>query len=448
MSSIAKYTFGLICIAVALLCSCEKNDYISDSDVMLKFSLDELNFDTIFAPLGSTTYQLTVHNRSNTNLKIDQVMLLRGAASPFVMNVDGRSGVSIDNVKLAKKDSMYIFVEVKQNQALLNIDSILFKLGASKQYLLVKSYGQECIVISDSVLPNNYTFTSEKPYLIVKTTSVAMGNSANIADSATLYFGKNCGLNVHGTLLITGTSESRARLTYIRANEEWYANLSSQWNGLYFSSTSTNNAITFAEISGAANAIVVEDTLQLNTAQVQLKINNTIVKHANIGLQSNGAYLQIANSLFASASRNALLLKGGTYQVYNSTIGSPYSRFVELVSLSNGKYPLANSLFAGCIIYGNNQTELNIESGLNSYTFDHCILKLSSSFNTSDTSHYKSIYRDNPNFVNALKDDFHLKSDSPAIGIGTNEISALYPLDLDGNYRSSNDVGAYTYKPK
>ncbi|NQU86672.1 MAG: hypothetical protein HQ541_13005, partial [Mariniphaga sp.] len=106
-----------------------------------------------------------------------------------------------------------------------------------------------------------------------------------------------------------------------------------------------------------------------------------------------------------------------------------------------------------CIIYGNiaNEIELgkNDEAAFN-YFFDHCIIQVQDTFNTSNKDHYNNIWKGseyNPKFVDPYEDYiFELDTLSPAKDMGNEIYSTMFPLDIKGQNRdvdSGPDLGAY-----
>ena len=62
---ILKY-LGIALIIGLVISSCRKDDYYTGSDVVLRFSVDTLTFDTVFTEVGSATRVLKVYNDNET----------------------------------------------------------------------------------------------------------------------------------------------------------------------------------------------------------------------------------------------------------------------------------------------------------------------------------------------------------------------------------------------
>ena len=104
--------YVLFTIAILIFWSSCRNDFeFSPSTGNLEFSRDTIYLDTVFTNIGSSTYNLKVYNRSNTDVLIPTIRLGQGQSSNYRLNVDGIPGKEFENIELLAKDSMYIFVE-------------------------------------------------------------------------------------------------------------------------------------------------------------------------------------------------------------------------------------------------------------------------------------------------------------------------------------------------
>jgi hypothetical protein len=113
---------------------------------------------------------------------------------------------------------------------------------------------------------------------------------------------------------------------------------------------------------------------------------------------------------------------------------------------------LDSAYFGNCILYGDQEEEIGIDSsiygGKFSYRFDHCILKTARV--VSNAVYYKNVYKNSvPEFKEKEKNDYHLLSNSPAIDKG---YSNLISTDLENKPRpnpssSIPDLGAYEFYP-
>ena len=99
------------------LLSCDGLDenYSSNPNLRLSFSVDTLSFDTVFTQIGSATKQFMIYNTNSEPLLIEEIMLAGSNETGFRMNVDGRKGDLFQNVRIPGRDSLYVFVEITVN---------------------------------------------------------------------------------------------------------------------------------------------------------------------------------------------------------------------------------------------------------------------------------------------------------------------------------------------
>ena len=85
---------------LVLWSSCRQDFEFSPSTGQLEFSKDTVYLDTVFTNIGSSTYNLKVYNRSDTDIVIPTVRLAQGQASNYRLNVDGMPGKEFQNIEL------------------------------------------------------------------------------------------------------------------------------------------------------------------------------------------------------------------------------------------------------------------------------------------------------------------------------------------------------------
>jgi hypothetical protein len=469
MQLVLQYGLRSLLLALAIAAVCCRQEFVSDSTATLRFSSDTLRFDTIFSPLGSTTFSCKVYNPSDKNLLFDEVRLRSEGASPFRMNVDGRSGYSVGNVKLAKKDSLFIFLEVKKNETLLLTDAVVFVVNGVElaSRLEVVAYGQDAVVFDRDTSPcDGYTFTAEKPYILNGVVTVDSDATVTVAAGAKLYFDTKAGVDVNGTLKVEGTPENPCIFSFPRYNDPWYRNAVEQWRGVSISPTGCAS-VSGARITGAQCAFDVSGPQNTATG-VQLTLSNSVVEIADIGVRVSFGKVVADNCLFARYYSNAVLVQGGQCSFYHCTLTSKTYLSV-LVTLQNyillekrGQRKTYDTIpvplevtFVNSIIYGENATGISIReqkhipADLN-LTLTCCLVKPDSyDLSSSDTS--GNIINQDPMFRDVAKNDFHLSEGSPAINAGLDEFAIKYPVDANGYNRStSNDrsMGCYAYRPE
>ncbi|MDR3366883.1 MAG: hypothetical protein LBO71_07955 [Prevotellaceae bacterium] len=461
-----KWRYLLPALFALAAVRCQQQEFVADSTATLRFSSDTLNFDTIFSPLGSTTFSCKVYNPSSKNLRFDEVRLRGEGASPFRMNVDGRAGYSVSNVKLAKKDSLFIFMEVKKSKNLLLTDAVVFVVDGVElaSRLEVVAYGQDAVVFDRDTAPaDGYTFTADKPYILNGAVAVESGATVTVAAGAKLYFGASVGVAVSGALRVEGTPENPCVLSFPRHNDPWYSDATAQWEGVSISATG-RASVSGAQIRGARNAFAVSDTLG-EAAGVQLTLKNSVVKYADVGVRISGGKVNVDNCLFFGHTENAALVEGGGSSFYHCTFANSAYRGT-LVALQNYCLRKAKSgydtvpapleaYFANSIIYGRNANELSVREQKGQpapmrFKLERCLVKLGGSYDLSNAERYADITTQDPMFRDAGKNDFHLSEKSPAVNAGLGSVASAYPVDADGSDRSvlnDTSLGCYAYKP-
>ena len=70
----------------------------------LAFSSDTISFDTVFSGYGSATLELRIKNLEDDPLLIDRIWLGGGTASPFRVNIDGRSAAEVQNTTIGEAE--------------------------------------------------------------------------------------------------------------------------------------------------------------------------------------------------------------------------------------------------------------------------------------------------------------------------------------------------------
>ncbi len=462
LAAIKKNTYLSLVVLLAFLVACERYDFERTS-VDLNFSADTVSFDTVFAPLGSTTFKCLVYNHSDKNLIIDEVFLVKAGTSPFRINVDGHAGSSVHDIYLAKKDSMYIEVEVLKNKELLLTDQIVFILGGIEQAsrITLTAYGQEVVLFpNDTVLRVDCDLDSNMPYLSYGNITVDSGVIVTVKAGAKLYFSKNKGIVVNGALIVDGqTPTTPCIFSHPRYKDPWYSTASGQWQGIIINGTGYAS-INYAQIHGARRGISVQDTLEVALFNVpQLDLSKSRIEYTEIGLNLSNGSAVVDNILCTNSITNALLIQGGNYHFYQSTFSDTTSHG-PLVVLQNFRIrgpkdtvstPLVTTIFSNDIIYGSNTNELVIRerAGVGmSYDFEYSLIKTNKSYRNFDNV----IINENPKFKDVNKNDFHLSEGSPAINTGLQKTAfdIRSKVDLDGVDRTippqDSSMGCYAYR--
>ena len=492
---------SIIVICIILFFSCKKeNDILNSSNnFSLSFSKDTLLFDTVFTTVGSATRSFKVYNNSSQDVILNSISLAKGLGSPFRLNVDGESGDDINDVFIRANDSIYIFSEVtiNPNDAINNLgqsthlieqDSIIFNYNNLIQDVDLVAWGIDANFhcgfpdyekyqsnLLDSIyfeeyddyyyyynVSSNTNWNNNKPHVIYGDIWVTNGAKLTINQGANLYLHNNSTIVIaeNSTLKINGTKENLVTIQGDRL-EEYYQQISGQWDRIWLTAGSIDNSIEYAFIKNGTIGLHIDSVSNQNPS---LTIKNSIINNmSGLGILGQGANIEGENLLVSNAGQYALALNiGGSYDFKHCTFANYYNlsnRQTPSVLINNYYEDINGNLqyrelnkanFGNCIIYGDNENEILLDQleGTNlNYLFDHCLVKIDQSIYNIDEDplFQNTILNDNPLFIDQNIWDFRLDSLSPALNYGKLEIAEEVPLDIDGNARPKNeaDLGCF-----
>ncbi len=461
----------ILYIVVALLCvvvACEDEKYISSNDVQLEFSSDTVMFDTIFTTVGSTTQHLKVYNPYDQKLLISSVRLAKGDDSNFRLNINGVAANEVFDVEILPKDSIYIFVEVTvdptgNNLPMVVKDSIEFSSNAALQDVDLVAWGQDINLIRSAHLKTT-TWTAEKPYLVYNYAYVDTGEVLTIEPGAKIYFHHKARLFVKGKIRVMGEFGQPVIFQGDRL-EDVYQDVPDQWDGIMLFAGSRGNQFNYAEIKNANIGLQVGNIEDEGQAEVEIA-NTKIYNHAYAGIFALKSKIKAYNCLIANCGfYGAALLVGGDYDFYHTTIANYWGGYSNSTRTSSSlvlsnlliidkpsgsvtyEGDLTNASFSNSIVTGNissgNEVELGVsKEAVFNYKFDHCLLQLADTFNTSNTAFFTNILKGvDPRFKDPYeKLNFELDTLSPAKDAGLRSTGQLYPFDLLNQSRTADDA--------
>lgn len=459
----------VVALTLSLFGGCQKERESDPNGRLLSFSSDTLAFDTVFTAIGSPTKNLRVINPSYNRVVISSVRLGGGDKSSFRLNVNGEASGEVFNVEIPARDSIYIFVEANLNKSgshseLIAEDSIIFRVHNRDQQVRLLAWGKDYKLIRSEAIKTT-TWTKEKPYLVYGYAFVDSCRTLTIEPGTTIYFHKNAGLLIKGTLLIRGNYHEPVLLRGDRL-EGVYSNLPDQWNGITLLSGSHNNVIDHAIIKNASIGLQVGTIEKSGFASVELT-NSRIENMGWSGIWAMKSKILAYNCVIANVRYyNTALLLGGDYQFYHTTFANcntdvpGYIRTTETITISNyldnskqgAKYigDLTQATFGNCIISGSNHTELKIsidKQGKGNYLFDHCLIQIPDTFKLPSPERFVSILRQlPPRFINPQRGNFELDTLSVAKDYGRDIYGKKVPFDLKGVSRTTDagpDLGAF-----
>lgn len=461
------FIYLLLAVLLLPIVACEDlDDYSSDPNHRLSFSHDTLKLDTVLTGIPTSTYELKIYNRNKKSLIISSITLADAGKSGFRVNVDGRKGSQFQNIEIAGKDSLYVFVEAtlspqQHNVAALIRDSLVFNLNGINQDVKLWAYAQDAITFRGKVIRQDTLITAEYPILIYDSLSVARDACLTLAAGTRLYFHNQAGLSVHGKLIAKGALSNPVIFRGDRTDHLFphlpYDRLPGQWEGVRFHSTSYSNQLTYIDIHGSKYGIRCDSSA---TDQPKLTLEHSILRQiSGNALELTSCQAVIGNCEISNAGNYCVSLLGGDYTFTHCTLANYFSwntRKGVALQMSNERnettYPLTAASFRNCLIAGSSRDEIHGERSENqdipfNYYFSHSLIN--------------SIPEENEQIVNVNwdKDDhfllldsqtqqynFELDKSSKAIDWGKEEDALAYPTDRNGYPRlidAAPDAGCY-----
>ena len=451
-----------------MLSNCKKDKLLTNISATLEFSTDTVLFDTVFTTIGSTTKYFKIYNNNSGKLIVSDIGLAGGTQSQFRINVDGSPGVSFSEVEIEANDSLFVFVEVtvdpnNSNNPLVVEDSILFLTNGNEQRVLLNAWGQDAYFHVNEIVQG--TWANDKPHVIYGIAAVGYpGLDSNLTltiPAGTKVHGHNSArlLVYKGSLLVNGSVGNPVEFSQDRtADFLLYPadSVAGQWRGIYFIEPLTSN-IDYAEIKNAVIGIQIDTagngtTVNLNS----VKIDNSLYA----GILTQGANVTAVNCLFGnSAQYSAVISIGGSVNFDHCTFGNYWSSTRNSGLFAFSDYyesgstiqyrPFTTATFTNSIIYGNNDNEFVIDTLARSlagsapvFNFANCLIK--TDMTIANANFFSNcITNSDPLFVNPYGWDYHVPSNSSAVG---QAFGSTTGNDLDGNGRFGNTIGCYEYQ--
>jgi hypothetical protein len=502
-------SISILVLIVALFPSCRKDKLIVNSSAKLSFTTDSILFDTVFTSIGSTTKLFRVHNNNNGVVNISSIRLARGASSFYSLNVDGVAGKSFTDIEIAAHDSIYVFVKVSIDpnadpsvSPFIYRDSILFETNGNKQDVKLVSFGQNAyyhladqkIIISNTQalyysLDTNlttavcHTWKVDKPHVIYGYLVIDSLHTLVIPQDAKIYIHNNGGIWVYrgGCIQIKGAVGHEVIIQGDRREPD-YKDLPGQWDRIWINEGSSGNCsngniIDYAIIKngfiGVQAGYSVLDGYGGNVIGGEprhLTLTNTKIQNCSFaGLLAHYFEITAGNDVISNCGKYLGVFQyGGKYNFTQCTFANYWSQTNNSSSGSQSRttpsflfnnysgttiLPFDSLFFANCIMDGNLAEEFaydTIAGGFYDqarFKFDYSLLKTQTNISVSSLRFFNCLNSttSSPSFVDVGKYDFHLNSNSAAIGTGDNAYIIKWPYDIDAWPRSSSDIGAYTF---
>jgi hypothetical protein len=167
----AFYLFIILLATNFFACKDDFENYSSNPQDLLSFSIDTLSFDTVLTTVNSPVFAFRVYNKNLKPLLISSIRLAEGMNSDFKINVDGMAGSSFENVEILAKDSLLVLVDLKpkengKSMPAFITDYVIFETHNIQQKVVLEAYGQDVYTLRGRIISTDSILDNQKPYLI------------------------------------------------------------------------------------------------------------------------------------------------------------------------------------------------------------------------------------------------------------------------------------------
>lgn len=470
MRYLAIFFTGLFLLAA--LSGCRRDLQLDqDPDAQLLFSQDTIVFDTVFTTVGSTSRIFKVYNTSSRAVNIESIDLAGGSMSPFRINIDGIPAVSTGDILLRGGDSMFVFVDVTLDpnngtNPLMIEDSIIFYTNGNRQSVVLNAVGQDAYFHYREISTCGETWATDKPHVVFNYVIVPTGCTLTIPAGADVYLHHNSVIAADSaaTLLVLGTPTSKVTFQGDRLEPE-YADEPGQWGYIWLSSLSKDSRIDWAVIKNGTIGVLCDSFG--GSTNPTVRVTNTIIKNMTLAgvfarcSSIEGDNLEISNC----AQYCAAIAYGGSCQFRHCTFANYWNisnrttpavvvnNWYEIDDFTNETRDLTSANFYNCIIYGDKDNELVLDSLTTGGEQFNCMFvstMIKTDEPTTSFMHFDAFTQQyvnrNPAFVTTT--DLHLNAGSQARNIANVLYSAPLQEDLDFFNRftdSQPDLGCYEW---
>ena len=337
------YKKSALFLAIVLLpfSGCKKDDFLSDTNLKLQFSQNEVLFDTVFVSIGSVTKNFKVYNPYDQPVKTN--IRLAGQGINFRMNVNGKPGRDFKDVEIRAKDSLWIFIEVTVDPSSVALpyiikDSIIFETNGSQQDVDLTAWGQNAhFIVATNFINDNFPlyalldpalnasiiWDSLLPYVIYGYLVIDSTQTLTIQEGCKIHFYNSSGLWVYkgGTLKVNGSKLHPVVFQGAR-REAGFADEPGQWDRIWLNNGSVSD-INYAIIKNGFIGLQC-DVFPEPAAADHLFLLNTIIKNmSGIGILSYDFTIKGWNNVVANCgSYCCALTAGGDYEFTHCSIAN------------------------------------------------------------------------------------------------------------------------------
>lgn len=436
------------------------------------FSTDTLNMGMIFTEQPSTTHRFTVINPASKALNISKISLSGDNAGLFRLNVDGFSGREFSDVEIRAKDSIYVFVETtlpaNNRNVPVEVEAHLdFLTNGVTNSVVLTAQGRDVKRLRALEIAEDTRLTADIAYQIFDSLVVKPGATLTVDPGVEMFFHDAAQMVVHGTLKAIGAQGNEIVMQGDRtgnvAADISFDLMSRQWDGLWFTSTSRDNELSYTHLCNTSYGVAVDGSEATEPVELTM-INSRLRNSGDFGLRMIHANLRAYGCEIAEAAYGALMLYGGEHTVNQCTlsnyylfaaIGSPIltlgwtkngDDYFEATDADLGK-PFTKAEICNTIIYGLGKDISHGDLTDTDVYLRRCLLK---SEGTDDANFLECVWGQDPLFRTVREDyyfDYRLQEGSPAIAAADATLVAPQSAtDRLGNQRGQEpDLGAYVY---
>lgn len=432
------------------LSSCIVDSFDTSPSAQPTFSVSEegLDMGLHFAGSPSPTSYMMVYNPNKKIINLSEVRLRSG--EHFRINVDGRSGSVFNDVEIRPNDSIYVFVEctlptVDTPEPKEVADYLDIMTNGVLKSVIIKAQSQNVNRIDRLTVDSDMTLQAEIPNLITDTLRVSEGATLTVSPGARLLFHDKAALIVEGTLLCPGTPEAQIELRGDRTNNVVadipFEVMSNQWEGVRFTSTSSNNRLEHTSIVNTCQGVAVDSLAELTLINPRLHNSGKIQLTAGKGSTVTALGCEISNA--ASA---LLHLGAGNFTFDRCTLANWYLfAWPDMAIIELTDAETTSAVFANSVIYGRDRAlggyDPDVETDI---WFKRCMFAVDGS---DDERFINCLWNEDPRLEYSLTDYTfsYLPLDaSPVIDAAhaEHDLPELPALDRHGRERGLT-LGAY-----
>lgn len=427
------------------------------------FASDTVKLGNVFTEEGTPTTRFLVYNRHDKMLNISRISMRSGGLGSFRINVDGHSGKEFFNVEIRPNDSIFIFVEatLPSNGRLdpVAITDILdFETNGQVSSIVLHAVGQDARRLKGVTITKDTVWEADLPRIVYDSLVVAPGARLTIRQGVRMHFHDKASFIVYGSLHCDGSPEYPVIMEGDRTGDVIsgvsFDIMASQWGGLQFCSSSSNNRLNYTMVRNTEYGVLADSTdLQL--------LNCRLHNSAFMAIATSHSKLTAIGCELSDAAEGVVYIRGGEAEFNHCTIANYYlfsalgGAAVQLAHTGMvDKYgkvdddesgtPYLNADFSNCIIYGNGADFSHSDLKDTSVKVNRCLLKSNGS---DDDNFVNCIWGEDPLYYTIRAEyifDYRLHSDSPAIGAADPDLtSSKLTVDYYGTPRLSATLGAY-----